>query len=158
MRNRNLLNRKLDSLDHTLITLKRIVNTQESIESYKVNINKVIGDTSTLIKKIVFDSRKVKSKDLYVAINGVKVDGHDYIDSAIKKGAICIVCESVPNKIQDGVLYVEVRYSPILHTKKGMTSSESIDAVKKGLDQAESDFGIKTGIFIVTAILAAIEV
>ena len=40
MRNRNLLNRKLDSLDHTLITLKRIVNTQESIESYKVNINK----------------------------------------------------------------------------------------------------------------------
>ena len=27
---------KLDSLDHTLITLKRIVNTQDSIESYKV--------------------------------------------------------------------------------------------------------------------------
>ena len=49
---------------------------------------------------------------------------------------------------EDGVLYVEVRYSPILHTKKGMTSSESIDAVKKGLDQAESEFGIKTGIII----------
>ena len=29
-----------------------------------------------------------------------------------------------------------------------MTSSESIDAVKKGLDQAESEFGIKTGIII----------
>ena len=78
---------------------------------YKVNINKVIGDTSTLIKNIVFDSRKVKSKDLYVAINGVKVDGHNYIDSAIKKGAICIVCESIPNKTQDGVLYVEVESS-----------------------------------------------
>ena len=78
---------------------------------YKVNINKVIGDTSTLIKKIVFDSRKVKSKDLYVAINGVKVDGHNYIDSAIKKGAICIVCVSIPNKTQDGVLYVEVESS-----------------------------------------------
>ena len=49
---------------------------------------------------------------------------------------------------EDGVLYVEVRYSPILHTQKGMTSSESIDAVKKGLDQAESEFGIKTGIII----------
>ena len=48
----------------------------------------------------------------------------------------------------DGVRYVEVRYSPILHTQKGMTSSESIDAVKKGLDQAESEFGIKTGIII----------
>ena len=48
----------------------------------------------------------------------------------------------------DGVRYVEVRYSPILHTQEGMTSSESIDAVKKGLDQAESEFGIKTGIII----------
>tara|TARA_B100000945_G_scaffold306954_1_gene294912 strand:+ start:516 stop:1973 length:1458 start_codon:yes stop_codon:yes gene_type:complete len=75
---------------------------------YKVNINKVIGDTSTLIRNIVCDSRKVKQKDLYVAINGVNVDGHNYIDSAIKKGAICIVCEILPNKIEDDVLYVEV--------------------------------------------------
>ena len=48
----------------------------------------------------------------------------------------------------DGVRYVEVRYSPILHTKKGMTSSESVDAVKLGLDQAEAEFGIKTGIIL----------
>jgi len=48
----------------------------------------------------------------------------------------------------DGVRYVEVRYSPILHTQEGMTSSESIDAVKKGLDQAEAEFGIKTGIIL----------
>ncbi len=75
---------------------------------YKVNINKVIGDTSTLIRNIVCDSRKVKQKDLYVAINGVNVDGHNYIDSAIKKGATCIVCEILPNKIEDDVLYVEV--------------------------------------------------
>ena len=75
---------------------------------YKVNINKVAGDTSILIKNVVFDSRKVKREDLYVAINGVNIDGHNYINSAIKKGAICIVCESIPNKIQDDVLYVEV--------------------------------------------------
>ena len=75
---------------------------------YKVNINKVIGDTSTLIRNIVCDSRKVKQKDLYVAINGVNIDGHNYIDSAIKKGATCIVCEILPNKIEDDVLYVEV--------------------------------------------------
>ena len=48
----------------------------------------------------------------------------------------------------DSVRYVEVRYSPILHTKKGMTSSESVDAVKMGLDQAEAEFGIKTGIIL----------
>ncbi|SVC78444.1 uncharacterized protein METZ01_LOCUS331298, partial [marine metagenome] len=48
----------------------------------------------------------------------------------------------------DGVRYLELRYSPILHTEKGMTPSESIDAVKKGLEQAEEDFAIQTGIII----------
>ena len=48
----------------------------------------------------------------------------------------------------DSVRYVEVRYSPILHTQKGMTSSETVDAVKMGLDQAEAEFGIKTGIIL----------
>ena len=48
----------------------------------------------------------------------------------------------------DGVRYVEVRYSPILHTQKDMTSSESVDVVKIGLDQAEKEFGIKTGIIL----------
>ena len=38
MRNRNLLNRKLDNLEATLITLQQIVNRQSPIESYKTNI------------------------------------------------------------------------------------------------------------------------
>lgn len=53
MRNRNLLNRKLDALDHTLITLKRIVNTQEPIESYKLNIVKaqgIIDDIKSMVE------------------------------------------------------------------------------------------------------------
>lgn len=48
----------------------------------------------------------------------------------------------------DGVRYLEIRYSPILHTAKGMTPSESVDAVRKGLELAEKDFGIKTGTII----------
>jgi hypothetical protein len=40
MRNRNLLNRKLENLEATLITLQRIVNTQEPIEVYKINIGR----------------------------------------------------------------------------------------------------------------------
>ncbi len=43
MRNRNLLNRKLDTLESVLINLKRIVNTQEPVESYKINIGKALG-------------------------------------------------------------------------------------------------------------------
>ena len=75
---------------------------------YKVNINKVIGDTGALIGNVVSDSREVIEEDLYIAINGVNVDGHKFINSAIKKGAICIVCEVLPNKLREGILYVVV--------------------------------------------------
>ena len=49
---------------------------------------------------------------------------------------------------RDGVRYLEVRYSPILHTKKGMTLTESIENVKLGLNQATNEFKIKCGIII----------
>jgi len=49
---------------------------------------------------------------------------------------------------KENVLYLEVRYSPILHTKRGMTPMETVDAVIKGLKQAEDEFSIKTGIII----------
>lgn len=48
----------------------------------------------------------------------------------------------------DGVRYLEVRYSPILHTQSGMTLVETVDAVHQGLSQAENDFNIQTGIII----------
>ena len=38
-------------------------------------------------------SRKVKPGDTFVAIKGFTVDGHDYIEDAIKAGATKIVCE-----------------------------------------------------------------
>ena len=40
------------------------------------------------------DSRQVKPGDVFVAINGPTVDGHDYIDQAIEQGAGAIVCEN----------------------------------------------------------------
>jgi hypothetical protein len=43
MRNRNLVTRKLDQLETTLITLQQIVNRQAPIETYKANIVKAQG-------------------------------------------------------------------------------------------------------------------
>lgn len=39
------------------------------------------------------DSRKVKKGQIFVAIKGLTVDGHDYIEDAIKNGASKIICE-----------------------------------------------------------------
>ena len=42
---------------------------------------------------IKIDSRKIKQGDTFVALRGATVDGHDYIDVAIKNGATKIVLE-----------------------------------------------------------------
>lgn len=48
MRNRNHINKKLDTLETTLITLQQIVNRQSPIEAYKANIIKAQGLVSDL--------------------------------------------------------------------------------------------------------------
>ena len=39
------------------------------------------------------DSRKVTKGQTFVALKGMTVDGHDFIDSAIKNGASHIICD-----------------------------------------------------------------
>lgn len=48
----------------------------------------------------------------------------------------------------ENVRYIEVRYSPILHTGGGMTLEAVSQAVIDGLRRAEQDFEIKTGVII----------
>jgi UDP-N-acetylmuramoyl-L-alanyl-D-glutamate--2,6-diaminopimelate ligase len=75
---------------------------------YKVAINKVFGTTALVVENLVFDSRKVENNDVFVAQKGVSVDGHVYIDKAIKLGATAIVCESFPPAQKEGVTYIQV--------------------------------------------------
>ncbi len=80
---------------------------------YKVPIEKVIGATSVPIKDIVFDSRKVVSDTVFVAINGLLSDGHLYIDQAIEKQATVIICQKLPETIKTRITYIQVRDSQL---------------------------------------------
>jgi len=75
---------------------------------YKSTINAVVGNTGIKVNAINFDSRKVEKYDVFVAIKGTLVDGNDYIDKAIEKGAVAIVCEKLPENLIDNITYVEV--------------------------------------------------
>jgi UDP-N-acetylmuramoyl-L-alanyl-D-glutamate--2,6-diaminopimelate ligase len=75
---------------------------------YKVTINEVVGSTSVQLSAIDFDSRNIKSGYVFVAIKGSVSDGHKFIDVAVKQGAVAVICESMPEKLADGVTYVEV--------------------------------------------------
>lgn len=53
----------------------------------------ITGDTNIDINKIEYNSQKIESNDVFVAIKGYKEDGNDYIKEAVEKGAVCIVTE-----------------------------------------------------------------
>ncbi len=78
---------------------------------YKVNITSTSGSMDLEVSGIAFDSRKVKPGFLFVAIKGHQVDGHDFIEKAIDKGASIIVCNKLPEVISDKITYVTVKGS-----------------------------------------------
>lgn len=60
------------------------------------------------ISGLSYDSRKVKSGDVFVAIPGLHVDGYDFIEQAIKNGAKVVVAEKDFEAI-DGVKKIIVK-------------------------------------------------
>ena len=77
----------------------------------KVKILEIVGKLETEISEIIFDSRKVIENSLYIAIKGTLADGHQYISSAIEKGAKGIVCEVLPEQKEEGITYIKVENS-----------------------------------------------
>lgn len=48
----------------------------------------------------------------------------------------------------ENVKWLEIRYSPILHTKGGMKTMDNLEAVIRGVRRAEHDFGIQGGVIV----------
>ena len=56
--------------------------------------------------------------------------------------------ELAEDAAKENIWYLEVRYSPVLHTNKGLKLTEIVDAVLAGLKAAEKRYSIKTGVLI----------
>ena len=76
---------------------------------YGTRIHDIVGNTHVAIEDIAFDSRKVKAFSLFVAIPGTQVNGFDFIDQAIEKGATAVITEQLPEKHAAHVTYVRVQ-------------------------------------------------
>jgi UDP-N-acetylmuramoyl-L-alanyl-D-glutamate--2,6-diaminopimelate ligase len=76
---------------------------------YKVALETVHGSTEVEVSKIHFDSRKIESKDVFVAIRGSISNGHDFIDKAISLGASVIICDTLPVGLLSQITYVKVK-------------------------------------------------
>ena len=75
---------------------------------FGVSLKEVVGSTQLSIKDIQIDSRKVQEGSVFVAIKGIQADGHEFIATAIQKGAVAIVCEQLPSSLQEGVVFIVV--------------------------------------------------
>lgn len=83
--------------------LKEII---QSISGYEV-----IGDITLDITGIQIDSRLIKPGEMFVAVKGTQTDGHTFIEKALGLGASCIVCETLPTHLKEGITYVRVNNS-----------------------------------------------
>lgn len=66
----------------------------------------VHGNINTEITGIELDSRKCSAGTAFVAIRGTQADGHAYIPKAISLGANCIICETLPEDLEQNVVYL----------------------------------------------------
>lgn len=83
-----------------------------------MKLNRLIKDiqyTQMVIPKdeveicgISIDSRNVKEGYAFIAMRGTQTDGHAYIDAAEANGAVAIICETMPQKLNPSIQYVKV--------------------------------------------------
>ncbi len=77
------------------------------------SVKSIEGNEMTGFSDVVFDSRKAVEDTLFVAVQGVHVDGHDYIHQAISSGCLAIVCEKLPEGEFKNVSFVVVEDSAL---------------------------------------------
>jgi UDP-N-acetylmuramoyl-L-alanyl-D-glutamate--2,6-diaminopimelate ligase len=81
-------------------SLKEIMNDIATLEAK--------GDLDVSISSISLNSMQISEGGLFIAIVGEKLDGHEYINDAINKGAIVIVHEKDLPEYKEGITYIKV--------------------------------------------------
>ncbi len=69
------------------------------------------GDLNIEITDIKYDSRDVEKDNLFIAVSGFEVDGHDFIASAVKNGASAVLIEKKLDFYYPDVSYIKVENS-----------------------------------------------
>ncbi len=81
---------------------------EKILENVKYEV--LSGSLDEEITDLVYDSRKAVEGTAFICITGAVTDGHQYIESAVKKGTKVIIVEREVEKIE-GVTYIRVEDS-----------------------------------------------
>ena len=106
------------------------------------NVSLPSSDASGLTKILTIGKKRGSLED-YIARFDITLSVMQTPDS-LKR----IAYELIEDVAAENIRYIEIRYSPILHTSNGMTLDEAIFSVRDGLKKGEKDFGVRSGIIV----------
>lgn len=72
------------------------------------------------IAGVAFDSREVRGGYVFVAIKGVKTDGHLFIESAVEKGASAVICETPEVYVKYRQVYTDVLFLCVRDARRAL--------------------------------------
>ena len=99
------------------------------------------AETAEGLEKILVIGNKRGTLEDYIARFDVTLSVMQNPDALAR-----IAHELIQDVAAENVRYIEIRYSPILHTNEGMTLEETVIAVRDGLQKGEKDFGKLLGL------------
>ncbi len=73
---------------------------------------KFFGENEILDKEVTHittDSRKIKKDCVFAAIEGERVDGHNFISQCMEMGALCSICEKTPKDNSSHILVEDTK-------------------------------------------------
>lgn len=71
------------------------------------------GPPDPLIRSLCFDSRRAEKGSAFFAIPGTVTDGHKYIETARRAGALAVICQQMPGNPDPETSYVQVEDSAL---------------------------------------------
>ena len=113
------------------------------IDISKKNKIKLPSYEPTILSKVISLDKKKVSLEEYIALFDITLSVMQD-ESSLER----ISYELMEDLANDNIYYAEIRFSPILHTKNGMSIEEALKAVKKGLERGSKSYGTKYGIII----------